>query len=145
MSENFALISIKPQYARKIILGEKVYEFRRKAPKALPLNLFIYSTSPDKLIIGIGVVNEIIEDDLTSLWERCSVGAGINKEIFMAYFSGLSKGNALIIDKIIKFDKPIDPKDIFADFAPPQSYYYLNVTDASLLLTKGESHTATSS
>lgn len=138
MSKNFALISIKPQYARKIILGEKIYEFRRRAPKALPLNLFIYSTSPDKSIIGIGTVNEIIEDDLTSLWNRCSAGAGIDKELFMEYFNGLNRGNALIIEKITVFDKPINPKDIFDDFAPPQSYYYLDEIDASLLLSKGE-------
>ncbi|MDR3223832.1 MAG: hypothetical protein LBT66_08920 [Methanobrevibacter sp.] len=46
------LISIKPNYVEKIVSKEKTYELRRTIFKKEVKKAFIYSTYPEKKIIG---------------------------------------------------------------------------------------------
>jgi len=76
------LISIKPKYVEKIISKEKTYEFRRNIFKKEVEKVVIYSTSPEKKIIGYFKSNSIIKDCPKNLWDNFSEEAGINEEDF---------------------------------------------------------------
>lgn len=59
------LISIKPQWCKKIASGKKTFEVRKSAPKEVPFKVYIYCTKipdkksrSDKLNIGIWKGNE---------------------------------------------------------------------------------------
>ena len=46
--ENILLISVKPEFAEKILRGEKTIELRKSAPKKVDIEdyILIYVTSP---------------------------------------------------------------------------------------------------
>lgn len=58
------LLSIKPEYAHKILEGTKKYEFRKHLPKKKIEKIIIYSTAPDGSVIGefawYGVIRPLI-------------------------------------------------------------------------------------
>ena len=61
MNKSTILISIKPEYASKILDGIKKYEYR--TTKAKNVNkMIIYATSPVKKVIGEAEVKNILED-----------------------------------------------------------------------------------
>ena len=46
------LLSIRPEFVEKIISHEKKYEFRKRIFRKNVDKIFIYSSSPEKKIIG---------------------------------------------------------------------------------------------
>lgn len=63
------LMSIKPEFVKRILAGEKLYEFRKTIFKQNVDKVFIYSTDPDKKIVGYFEVGEIIRDTPTGVVE----------------------------------------------------------------------------
>jgi len=120
------LLSIKPKFAESIINGRKKYEFRKVIfSKKYVKHAYIYSTSPIKKIVGAFMINNIIEDSPCALWSQLKDGAGIAEEEFFDYFKNKEIGFALEIADVEKFETPMDPKIIFPDFVPPQSFCYI--------------------
>ncbi|KZX16177.1 50S ribosomal protein L22/unknown domain fusion protein [Methanobrevibacter cuticularis] len=127
------LISIKPKYVEKIISKEKTYEFRRNIFKKEVEKIVIYSTSPEKKIIGCFKSNKIIKDCPKNLWNNFSEEAGINEEDFFDYFENKEEGFALKIDELEIFGNPIET-DKLEDFSAPQSFKYMNENDMTNLI-----------
>lgn len=122
------LLSIKPMYANAILDGEKKYEFRKSIFRDKNVKkVYIYSSSPVKKIVGVFIVGGIIEDHPKRIWEKCWRNSGIAEDDFIAYFSGREKGYAIMIENPEPLDKPIDPRSIYRDFVPPQSFYYFDM------------------
>ena len=120
------LMSIKPKYVKPIFDKTKKYEFRKSIFQNKDVkNIFIYSTSPKKRIVGFFKVGEIIKKTPEELWEICQNLAGIDKTDFFKYFKDKKVAYAIKIENITRFNKEIDPIEIEPDFRPPQSYYYL--------------------
>ncbi len=121
------LLSIKPKYAKKILMGEKKYEFRRFTFKnAEEIGyIYLYSTSPIKRIVGKFQIERVIEDSPTNLWNQFNGHSGVRKKEFFEYFEGKKKGFAIEIKDVIAFQDPINPKEIVDGFTPPRSFYYL--------------------
>lgn len=120
------LLSIKPKFAESIINGKKKYEFRKVTfSKNCVKNVYIYSTSPIKKIVGTFVINSIIEDNPIELWNQLKEDAGITEKEFFGYFKNKKIGFAFEITDVEKFENPMDPRIIFPDFVPPQSFCYI--------------------
>jgi type I restriction enzyme S subunit len=120
------LLSIKPKFAESIISGKKKYEFRKIIfTKKYIGRVYIYSTSPIKKIVGAFRINDIIVDSPCTLWSQLKDDAGIAEEEFFDYFKNKEIGFALEITDVEKFENPMDPKIIFPDFVPPQSFCYI--------------------
>ena len=65
------LLSIKPEYAEKILSGEKRYEFRRALFKNPEIKkVVIYATSPIKKVIGEFDIECILTLELEDLWRK---------------------------------------------------------------------------
>lgn len=124
-----ALLSIKPEFAEKILSGEKKYEFRRTSFRDADKidTVYLYASSPDQKVVGAFVIDTVIEDDPEQLWEEYGHKSGIsNREQFMKYYEGTNTGYAFKIDAIQEFNTPYDPWSQVEDFAPPTSFYYMS-------------------
>ena len=55
------LLSIKPEYAEKILSGEKRYEFRRKLCKREIDKIYIYATRPVQKVIADAGMRDILK------------------------------------------------------------------------------------
>lgn len=120
------LISIKPKYVKKILSGEKKYELRKLIPKKNVNKYWIYSSSPEKRIVGYFYSDFIVEKEIDELWECVKDNACIEKNAFDKYFYSKPKGFAIKINKVIKLKHPLNPKDYICDFRAPQSFFYLD-------------------
>ena len=119
------ILSIKPIYAKAIMAGTKKVEFRKKIFKKPVGKVFVYSSSPDKKIIGYFIIGKIIEDTPEKLWEKFSDVGGINKKDFFEYYKNSETGFSIGVDSYEKFEEEVDPADFFEKFCAPQSYIYL--------------------
>ena len=123
------LLSIKPKFVEEIKNGNKKYEFRKSLFSKKNLDkiekVFIYSSSPVQRIVARFLINGILEDHPTILWEKCKNFSGIEKTEFFKYFGEKERGIAIKISNLKFFKNPIDPKSIFPDFVAPQSFSYI--------------------
>ncbi len=124
-----ALLSIKPEFAEKILSGEKRYEFRRTSFKDAEDvdTVYLYASSPDQKVVGAVVIEEVIKDDPQRLWEEYGHQSGISdRERFMEYYEGVDTGYAFEVGSIQRFKTPYDPWNQVDDFNPPTSFYYMS-------------------
>lgn len=132
-----ALLAIKPEFAEKILDGEKKYEFRRTSfqdSRDVEL-VFLYASSPVKQIVGFFTTDRVVEASPKELWEMYGEKSGIDtRKRFMDYFEGADTGFAIHIDQKHRFSKAIDPSDIFEEYSPPMSFHYLNNDQKKVLM-----------
>lgn len=121
------LLSIKPEYAEKILHGEKKYEFRRTIFKSNSVSkVIIYASSPIQKIIGEFEIESILTLSLCDLWEKTMRYSGIDKEFYDNYFSGKDEGHAIKIRKPKRYTEYLD-LDEYDIKQAPQSFVYINV------------------
>jgi len=130
------LLSIRPLYAEKIVDGLKTVELRRRfSSDASGATILIYSTSPTCAIIGSASVREVLRLELNILWERHGAAACIDRKAFDAYFDGLDRGYAIILENARPFDPQVAAADLREQFGfvAPQSFMYLRQEHYPLL------------
>ena len=121
------LMSIKPKYVKSILDGTKKFEFRKKIFKRTDIDeIIIYSSSPEKKIVGVFKIGRILEDTPENLWDLCKDNSGISKEDFFKYFKNYFRGYAIEIKNLKIFSKKINPYEMIQGFRPPQSYCYIH-------------------
>lgn len=118
------LLSIKPEYVRKLFDGSKKYEFRRKKCKRTVDKIIIYETSPTQKVVGEIEISRILENSPEKLWIETSEYAGINEDFFMEYFHGCPIAYGYEVKKVIVYKEPKTLKD-YGISAAPQSFVYL--------------------
>ena len=130
------ILSIKPEFCDAILQGEKFYEFRKRIFKIRNDidYVFVYSTSPVQKIVAAFTIDTILCDHPDKLWRKCKNGAGISRDSFFSYFALSQEGYAIKIDEIIQFE-PIDPRILYPNFNPPQSFCYTDDTLQNLINT----------
>ena len=127
------LLSVEPKYVQSIFNGTKKYEFRKTAFKTGDVRTaLIYSSSPEKKIVGVFEVGGIIKNNPKELWNICKNQAGIGEKEFFNFFKGFETGYAIKIDSVKKFEKKIDPYRMYPGFRPPPSHYYYDYGKLSL-------------
>src|SRR5450631_2131347 len=108
------LLSIKPCFAEKIFDGSKKFEFRRSIFKKKHITtIIVYASSPMQKVIGEFEIEEILNQDLSALWEETKEYAGIDKEYFYSYFVDKRQGFAIKIKKTTKYKTPLCLKEHF--------------------------------
>lgn len=119
------LLSIKPEYAIKIINGTKKYEFRKHLAKEKIDKIILYATFPEKKIIGEVEVIGTIANKPSPLWETTKKTAGISRCKYRTYFKGCTIAYAYILGSAIKYDTPKQLSDLGLQMAP-QSFVYID-------------------
>jgi predicted transcriptional regulator len=119
------LLSIKPEFALKIFDGSKGYEFRRNIFRKRGINtVIVYATRPLGKVVGEFEIEDILHEELTTLWDKTKSRAGTSEEKFRKYFSDKYKGYAIQIKSVKRYDKP-KTLDSFMVASPPQSFMYI--------------------
>ena len=119
------LLSIKPQYAKKIFDGEKQYEYRRSLfANRMVRTVIVYASSPVKMIVGEFDIEDIINDTLESLWKQTEHKSGITEDYFYKYFRCKDKGYAIKVGNPMKYAEPLPLNELY-DMRPPQSFAYV--------------------
>ncbi len=119
------LLSIKPEYAEKIFKGEKKYEYRRVIFKRKDITtVVVYATAPVSKIVGEFKINDVMFDDIFSLWQKTKEFGGISEEFFHHYFENREKGYAIRVGETEMYEDPISLKDEYG-LNPPQSFAYI--------------------
>lgn len=124
------LLSIQPQFAERILSGDKVLEFRRVWAASSVDAIAIYSSSPVQRIVGIARVKTVHHGSPTSLWELArQKGGGISRRQLYEYFRGKRIGYAIELEDVVEVDGGRDPKALFEGFRAPQSFQYLDASE----------------
>jgi len=118
------VLSIKPEFAFKIFDGTKKFEFRRSIFKNENVkSIIVYASSPVQQVIGEFEIEEVLNCELSTLWNLTQEFSGISEEFYYDYFANKKSGFAIKIKKTKKYRKP---KNLKVDFnlSPPQSFAY---------------------
>lgn len=122
------LISIKPAYAHAILTGAKTVELRKRFPTEVKedTKLFIYSSSPEKALIGECKIGHVVKTSIEELWALTCRDAMISWAKFKEYFDGTAEGCGIYVHSPKLYEKPIPLERLRKDynFTPPQSYFY---------------------
>ena len=101
----FLFISVKPEYAYKIISKQKSIELRKNRPNVQKGDyVLIYATVPVKAVIGFGKIKNIIDTSPDKMWEVNSDKLGINKDAFDNYYADTNRAIGIEISSICKFE-----------------------------------------
>lgn len=119
------LLSIKPEFAEKILNGTKRYEFRKQGFSKPVDTVVLYATRPVGKIVGEFKLKTVHADVPEQIWRLTENFAGINKLFFDAYFQNRGKAYALEVERAVRYAEPVEPKEFMADFTAPQSYRYI--------------------
>jgi predicted transcriptional regulator len=153
MPNNILLLSIKPEYADKILAGKKTVELRRVRTRLEAGDLvLVYVTSPQQILVASLEVERVITENLPqnkkNFWEQVKDKAGITYQDFQRYYQGASLGVAIFFNNKNIFNNPIKLttlKKKLPAINPPQSYRYITdhefkvitkLADNSILKTK---------
>lgn len=120
------LLSIKPEFAEKILSGEKQFEFRKKIFKNKSVKtVVIYATMPIGKVIGEFEIDEIIENEPKLLWVQTKKNSGITKSFFDDYFKEKKTAFAICVGRITRYEKALSLSCLGDGIVAPQSYRYL--------------------
>jgi predicted transcriptional regulator len=121
------LLSIKPKYADLILAGSKRVELRRSWPSNDVGVMVLYSSAPVQRLVGVAFVDRIEERDFESLWRLAnSSGGGVTYQELKSYVNGKKTAFGVMINHAKSAESQVDPKDLFSNFIPPQSFLYLD-------------------
>jgi predicted transcriptional regulator len=120
------LLSIKPEYAEKILEGTKKFEFRRRV-HAHPnvKTVIIYATMPVGQVIGEFSIECIHSAPPTVIWDRTRFHSGITRNFYRRYFSGRKIAHAIEIRDVQRYREPQPLKNFLPSGVAPQSYAYI--------------------
>jgi predicted transcriptional regulator len=130
-----ALLSIHPQYADRILAGEKKVEFRRRRLADDIRLVIIYATEPVSAVVGWFEVGATIRASPSTLWERYRRVSGIKRAAYREYFFGRRFGFGIEVTRAGRLD-PTPLSQFRSTVRPPQFVKYLTREDAQDVLAK---------
>ncbi|MDP5805390.1 ASCH domain-containing protein [Pseudomonas aeruginosa] len=120
------LLSIKPEYAEKILQGKKKYEFRKSIFKNPEVKtVVIYATMPVGKVVGEFDFDEVLTDLPSVIWNETRKFSGISKSFFNDYFEGRNTAHAIKVRSVRRYEKPLLLSEVLPGGSAPQSYRYL--------------------
>ncbi len=130
------LLSIKTEYAQKILSSEKLFEFRGWIWKKDVNYVYIYASGEIKKIVAKFKIDKILEDTPNNIWSIAKDKAGVSKELYYSYVESYNYNKifAIKIDnlKILDRNKYISLIDLDIKNAP-QKFKYLSNSESNKL------------
>jgi len=120
------LLSIKPEYAERILEGEKRFEFRKVLFKNCAVKtVVIYATKPVGKVVGEFEIESVISGRPNKVWNLTAEFAGISQGFFNDYFLGRETAYAIEVSKVKRYEEPLDLNSLLPHGIAPQSFCYL--------------------
>ncbi len=124
MKTNTIILSIHPQYIKKILSGEKQYEYRKRIPVDIRY-LVVYETSPLKKIVALIEIDSIIKDSPENIWSETYKHSGISEKFFFDYFKNNQIAYAIKFRNVYQLPTPQDITRLKNITCAPQAYTYI--------------------
>lgn len=125
------VLSIRPRFARAILAGTKTIEIRRRYPLSNGPSgrAFIYSTAPDKALLGEVTIDAVRPYRIDRLWAELSAVSGVRYDELEGYLGPFGLASVLFLGTPRRFRDPIFLSDLRKRhrFTPPQSYAYASL------------------
>lgn len=129
-------LSVKPRYARAILEGRKTVEVRRKFPE-VPAGtvVVLYSSSPERAVLGTVRLKQTIRVDPSHVWERFSDVIEIDEDALTEYLAGAAASTVLEVEDPETWTKPVSLRSLrmLLGVEPPQSFRYLEPDQVDLI------------
>lgn len=123
------LISLASRHADKIFSGQKQVELRRRPMCVGPgATVWIYVKLPVGSIVGRARIEAVHASSPASLWRRFGSMSGLSKQEFFAYFAGVKKGFALVLEGAQRLRQSLSLEALrkaAKRFQPPQFFIRL--------------------
>ncbi len=130
------LLSVKPRFANAIAAGNKTCEVRRRFPALPPGTLvYLYSSSPERKVIGHARLNTFLSRSPSDVWRHYSTEIGIDREYLFSYLDGVRAASLLFLEspQLWSRQMPLSTLRIELEIEPPQSFRYLDDARVSRL------------
>jgi predicted transcriptional regulator len=123
------LVSMKPQYAERILSGAKIIEIRKKfSDRWVGCKAVLYSSSPQQALVGEATVRSVSSGAPEEIWAKFQTGLGCTSSEFSAYVGPAQIVSAIELDDVFPYREPVSLSQIShllgleEDLRPPQSY-----------------------
>ena len=122
------ILSIRPEYADKIVDGLKRVELRRRFPygTVTGARIYVYATAPIQAVIGYATIRTVERLPVEQIWLKYHDVACITREDFAAYYQNVSSGYVVLLRDPVRIRRPIKLEVLKSEinFTPPQSFAY---------------------
>jgi predicted transcriptional regulator len=118
-------MSIHPEFAARILSGDKRVEFRRRPAGREITHIVIYATAPVCAVVGVAEVQRIERGSPEVLWNSFRRVGGIDRSKFFGYFAGALEGFAYVLGRAQICAAPIRLGKAGLPVRAPQAFQYL--------------------
>ena len=77
-----AMLSIRPEFVKKIMAGQKRFEFRKVLFRQPVSSVVVYATQPYGKVVGEFKIKNILRDNPEVVWKITQKSAGVTKNFF---------------------------------------------------------------
>jgi predicted transcriptional regulator len=132
--DNKLLISLKPEYAGRILAGSKLFEVRKRfSKKWVGCRAALYSSSPHKALVGEATIRAVTCGKPSDVWEQFGASLGCTFDEFKAYVGSAGQVSAIELSDVTPYRERLSLAQmshlIREDLRPPQSYCDLRLDD----------------
>ena len=138
------LLSVRPRFARALLQGTKTVEIRRRFPDVpADTTVVIYSSTPDKAVLGTMTSAGVARSTPTQIWRDYSTVMELTRAQLTDYLHGATECSVLKLDQPLLWDLPVPLTHLrqILHLEPAQSFRYLSHRQLDLLTALGTTHT----
>ncbi len=129
-------MSIHPEFARRIVGGEKLVEFRRRSAVRDLSHILIYATIPVRAVIAVAEIERVERGSPTALWKSFSDVGGIERAGFFRYYAGVTQGIAYVLGRIWSCAVPVALGHLGLPRSAPQGFQYVSAETLRAVLQR---------
>lgn len=132
------LLSVRPRFAKGLLGGTKTAEVRRRFPDvAEGTTVVIYSSSPEKAVLGSMRVRALVRSTATGIWRDYEKAIAIDQSELSDYLDGARECSVIELDNPTIWPQPVslDVMRRALRIEPSQSFRYLTSRQLAKLET----------
>ncbi len=119
-----ALMSIRPEFADRILAGSKRIEFRKRRLASDVTDVIVYATTPVRAIVGAFRIAGQDTRPPRDLWNEYADVAGITQAPYLQYYAGHDLATGILVGEVFVPSSPVALTSVGL-LRPPQSFQYL--------------------
>ena len=127
------ILKIYQEYCDKILVGAKLYEFRKRCPDWMTpgCDVVLCSCDDPSILLAWFKVGEIIAGSSEDVWKRTNGRGGIDHDAFRRYYDSQNQAFAFEITTLRKFKTGKTVASIMGDDYVPHSFDLLTQEQAT--------------
>jgi predicted transcriptional regulator len=124
---NHILMSMKPKFAERILVGSKLIEIRKKfSQKWVGCRAVLYSSRPVSALVGEVTVGAVTYGRPSDVWSKFESNLGCSHEEFQSYVGSAEQVSAIEFKDVVSYQAPVSLTQLShvvnEDLRPPQSF-----------------------